>query len=154
MDDWDPEYIDVSGNPHLYYEVLKELWSLQDDFILLEHDIIPWPGALNTFENCSEPWCAFKYLYPPSGHLVIANGCVRFRKELMNLIPDLFDIIESNDGTFFVTSEDPKDWHAIDGRMGAILTNKLNGFVHVHNPPVVHLKEDISGQLVGEVVED
>lgn len=150
MDDCEPEYIDVSGDPHLYFEVMKEIWSLKEDFILLEHDIIPWPGALKTFEECLEHWCAFKYYYPPSGHLVIANGCVRFRKEIMELIPDLFDLIEKNNEEFFVRSEDPKDWKALDGRMGAILTNKLNNFVHVHHPAVVHLKEAISGKLVSE----
>lgn len=141
MEGYEPIYRYVGNSPFAYFEVFEEFWNRGKDFVLVEHDIIPWPGALSTFDACDDIWCAFGYLYPPDGYLVTAHGCVRFRSDMMRSIPDLFDIVRANDGQFFKVKEtDTRDWKDLDGCISPILTGMLDRFQHQHIPPIVHIK--------------
>lgn len=138
-DGWSANYFYVGNSQEDYFNLLNSYWDKKQGFILVEHDIIPWPGALNTFLNCPEPWCGFQYLYPPpKGYKILANGCTKFSKTLIDAVPDLFDIIEKDAGLFFDPIEVPKGWTTLDGRMNAILRS-FDFEPHVHMPPVVHL---------------
>lgn len=148
MEGYEPVYEYVGDSPYRYFEIFRDYWRRGEDFILLEHDIIPWPGALATFESCPDIWCAFGYLYPPDGYLVVAHGCVRFRAKMMESVPDLLDIVEANDGRFFKVKEtDTRHWKDLDGCISPILTGTLERFPHRHVPAVVHTKllEDKKG---------
>ena len=54
-----------------YSGLLIKLWT--DPFIIVEHDIIPWPGALTELSKCDQPWCGFPYRLsdqlPPRGQM-------------------------------------------------------------------------------------
>lgn len=141
MEGYEPVYEYVGDSPFAYFDILRDLWHKGEDFILIEHDIIPWPGALVTFDACEDMWCAFGYLYPPDGYIVTAHGCVRFRAEMMQRIPDLFEIVEANDGRFFkVKDTDTRHWKDLDGCISPVLTGILDRFPHQHVPAVVHTK--------------
>lgn len=68
-------YKDVSEDQWSYTKVLEELWQQGETFALMEHDMVPWPGAITQIINCPYPWCF--YGYTPDIDLV-ENGCAPF----------------------------------------------------------------------------
>lgn len=68
-----------------YHLVLRKIWSEGRAFCLVEHDVLPWPGALVQLAECSEPWCAFPYLV--HGELRSYLGCVKFDPVRLGALP-------------------------------------------------------------------
>jgi hypothetical protein len=60
-----------------YYNLVKGLWAQGEPFIINEHDIVPWPGALKRIEDCSAPWCTFTYR-SSAGWINDGLGIVKF----------------------------------------------------------------------------
>jgi len=115
-------YVRVSEDTD-YAQVVSDWWSRP--FILVEHDILPWPGALERIWECSEPWC--RYAYPLGDPPIIEAylGCVKFRPEALGPIE-----IEG------------KTWRELDGTVEKELTER--GFqAHLHEPPVIHLGAEV-----------
>jgi hypothetical protein len=113
-----------------YGEVLADLWRLGAGFIVVEHDVAPWPGAVVALSDCLGDWCAFRY--PKGGRLIRALGCVKFSTRLVQTWPDL-----------------PALWHGVDwqGLEGAVLAGVAAVLrsespherpVCDHWPPVAH----------------
>lgn len=142
MEGYEPEYRYVGDDPHSYYQMLKNCWIHKQGFILLEHDIFPWPGALALMEECSEIWCAHEYLYPPViGQTVVGIGCMKFSTEAIMRSSDIFEQIE----TFDARGADLLDWRYLDSWIPANLGKALGmKGPHIHNPPVVHLKSGVT----------
>jgi hypothetical protein len=110
---------------YAYVDHLVSIWDRHEPFINLEHDVAPWPGALDELWNCSEQFCRFRYPVFPPGRLVKGIGCVKFG----------FDVVNT------VTSDDWIDlaWWDLDGQI--ISSVKGAGFqIHEHNPPVAHVR--------------
>ena len=85
--------VDVSAGPWGYHDYMAGAWRRRKDFINIEHDVIPWPGAIQELMSCSEPWCFFGYQDQCKD--VAANGAamfglVRFRRKIMMELPDLW----------------------------------------------------------------
>ena len=109
-----------------YYRLLLNLWHEGETFILVEHDIIPWPGAITELANCSGSWCVFPYNVHTDGSL----GCTKFHGELLRKHPDALD------EPFYRDFD--KHWACLDGYVG----DKMIEFgikAHVHKPNVAHL---------------
>ena len=89
---WDlnPRYVDTSGDVEAYWRLLCELWEARQAFLIVEHDNVPKPGALEAMWQCKEPWCAYPY---PVGTPwdTPCLGCSRFRPEIMAAFPDLME---------------------------------------------------------------
>lgn len=128
-DGLDPEYVYVGTSDTDYFYLLKDLWETKQDFILVEHDIFPWRGALKTFETCGEEWCGFPYLYEYSTW-VIAQGCTRYRAEAMIKAPAVFQELEDAKRTH---------WGDFDWHMRQNLQKVLGHGPHEHAPAVIHL---------------
>jgi hypothetical protein len=104
-----------------YDLLLRGLWKEQKPFILVEHDIIPWPGALKELWMCSEPWCGFPYHI--FGELRSYLGCTKFNPLLLGECP---------------LPNDLQDWHVLDKVVErALMTRGCMG--HIHMPAVTHL---------------
>ncbi len=82
-----PEFADVSGDVTDYCATWARLWRAQEDFVMVEHDIVIAPGTIDAFAACPEPWCCVS-----TGALGAAFQCNRFRRELIVAHPDLFDL--------------------------------------------------------------
>src|SRR5215216_621829 len=108
-----------------YGELLSALWALAESFILVEHDIAPWPGAITRLKNCNQQWCA--YQYPLNFDLVAALGCTKFTSELIAT-------------TWTISSRWAEThWGALDGLVVHRL--QLAGHKpHLHSPPVAHAR--------------
>lgn len=117
-----------------YWQLLANLWSAAEDFVLVEQDIVPHDGVLPAFSDCREPWCTFAYPYDKFG-LYHGSGCVRYRHALMRLEPDLIErVAETNGGDLHPS----KHWCTLDAFTQMHLTSR--GYQqHHHEPPVEHL---------------
>jgi hypothetical protein len=94
-------YVDVSA-PNAYWELFRDLWRAGEDFILIEHDVVPRPQTIARFDRCRESWCSCSYLWhwKPAYQWIkdreprVLNadlGCARFRAEVMAAAPELGD---------------------------------------------------------------
>jgi hypothetical protein len=108
-----------------YSRLLTQLWNQGQSFILVEHDIIVWPGALAALSECSKLYCGYQYQI--SHRLGGTLGCTRFSKDL---------ILNNSDFPKF-WADIP--WHHLDGKVAeAMLSIGIEDY-HIHYPPVTHL---------------
>jgi len=104
-----------------YDQLFRSLWKDNKPFILVEHDIVPWPGALRELWKCQEPWCGFPYyIY---GELRSYLGCTKFSPAVLGECP---------------LPDDLEDWHTMDKTIEKrLMTRGQPG--HLHSPAVTHL---------------
>lgn len=111
-----------------YGRVFSRAWEIGKTFINIEHDIAPWPGALQAMWDCSHDICLHEYMIGHSGKKQRALGCIKFDRELMLRHPD------ANYGW------DETLWNHLDAQvLGATIVD-LEIEPHVHEPPVAHIK--------------
>ncbi len=106
-----------------YYLLVKDLWAKGEPFIICEHDIIPWPGAIREIEDCDHPWCTFWYR-SPAGWLRNGLGLVKFNpQQLPNIFAEEFA---------------KKHWGGLDMQ----IANRLQAHgleAHTHSPAITNL---------------
>lgn len=112
-----------------YGRLLADLWKLGRGFTVVEHDVVPWPGALRRLDSCEREWCGYEYPLGQRGKLGGALGCVRFSTRLIEAHPNLADAWGSS------------SWRGLDGRV-QIDVGRASGreHYHVHQPPVAHAR--------------
>lgn len=112
-----------------YPDLLGHWWERGEPFIVNEHDVLPWPGALDELAACPEPWCGFSY-YRGVHTRVPTLGCVRFGAEVLKLPNPL-----AEEGWPYDTF--PRGWDYCDQRVARVL--QAAGFTwHQHFPAVFH----------------
>lgn len=111
---------------HGYGEVFHGLWAAGDPFVLVEYDIVPWPGAVQGMIDCPGGWCAHRYplhRMPEGGtNLNAGFGFVKLRPTG----PPLEEWLST-------------PWHLLDGAVIPVLNSRL-GAPHIHEPPVAHAR--------------
>lgn len=128
--EWTP--VDVTGSQTAYTELMQKLWRAGESFAIVEHDIVPWRGALAELDECHHPWCGFSY---PFGQGAIEGlGCTRFQDVLLAAYPSAVD-----DTLTEATEVHPRGhWCSLDDRLMRVLM-RLGARRHVHGPLVGHL---------------
>ena len=106
-----------------YYNVVRSLWADGVKFIICEHDIIPWPGAIAEIDECEHPWCTFWYR-AGVGWLNRGLGLVKFDP---SKLPNIF-------GAPFTETH----WRNLDIQIGSRL-HLYDCKPHTHSPPVTNL---------------
>lgn len=116
----------VMQDDYHYSRLLTDLWKRQESFIIVEHDVVPWPGAIYSMLDCPEQWCAYSYPRAP-GDLIEALGCIFIDESLIKENVDLHKYWNH------------VAWNQLDG---AVISQLLRvGYKpHVHTPPVAHAK--------------
>lgn len=109
-----------------YSDFFKRRWQDGNSFINVEHDCVPWPGAIEELADCPEKWCAFNYGLPNhrknphfGDELAIPLGCTKIGKALIESTPDLWD--------------EPINWLYCDQQLP-----KTGNKVHQHYPGIVN----------------
>ena len=109
-----------------YYHLLSELWTGGEDFLIVEHDIVPRLDNFRRMAECRKAWCLNPYAGPDKIVLTKSHGFTRYRTSFCAQYPDVMDKISEH------------GWHALDSRLYTILDN-AGEYPHVHTPLVEHL---------------
>jgi hypothetical protein len=130
------EYIDLTGKPTAYHELLLRTWEEGRGWINVEHDIVPWPGALRLLWDCSCDWGG--YAYSLGNAYASYLGCTKFSDALVQAHPDAVRRIDGlkPDGTA------PRYWGRLDTRLKQVLEDQLGLVMHLHWPAVGHMNPD------------
>lgn len=129
------DFIDVSYDDEAYFHLFEGLWRAQQDFCIIEQDIIIDPQTLLMFRVCGNSWCASPYRY--LNMMYAGLGCMRFRKELMVAVPGLPDLIAARSNP---PMHPPRHWCTIDAYMQSSLFAR--GFGICRHAEVTHLGEN------------
>lgn len=120
-----------------YGELLAQLWREGQGFVLVEHDVVPWPTAVTGLISCPFHWCCFQYPmntgtpYGEPDCLGKSLGLVKFGPHLLLRFPDLWKAWEG------------VPWWVVDGHLEPALRNAHMVTVHQHLPPVAHVKQQV-----------
>ena len=112
-----------------YFNLLAGLWAEGERFIIIEHDVLPWPGAVEELWNCPADWCSYTYKmrgYHGDYGIHHSLGCTKFGEGFMSEVPDMFLRFDST------------DWKHLDAQIFHVGV-KHNILPHPHRPPVIHL---------------
>jgi hypothetical protein len=93
-----------------YAEYFNELWDLGEDFIIVEHDCFPWPGAIEELRDCPDVWCGFN----------TSLQTTKFSPRALGECPVSFDT----------------HWQQVDKLFWTL--QDIHPF-HEHHPPVINL---------------
>lgn len=114
-----------------YGVLFAGLWDAGEPFVLVEWDIVPWPGAIDRLAACEAGWCSHRYplhLRPDgSANVALSFGIGKFRP--LGPAPEEWQTTE---------------WGALDGQVVPILHQRV-GRVCVHEPPVAHARRVVAG---------
>jgi hypothetical protein len=130
----DVRRIDVTDNPWGYTEHLAARWVEGNTFLNLEHDVVPWPGALQDLLACERPWCFFGYLPNMDwGDCHAAPfGCVKFDASLIARTQDVWHLYREK----YLTSDKP--WQCCDIHFGEYMEQNFGWEPHQHTPAVLN----------------
>ncbi len=120
-----PRYVDLNGDDHSYWRLLKEIWEKGETVTIVEHDILPWPSAIEEMLACPAIWCGYSYDQRGIG-LYHSFGCVKFTSELMKQTRHIWDDVED------------RHWSKLDTQF-EWKTFQLGIRPHQHRPAVIHL---------------
>jgi hypothetical protein len=128
------EMADVSLDDRTYSDLLEALWDCDQDFCLIEHDIIVDIDAIDAMASCPQWWCANAYAVNHQvGEVITGLGCTRFRSELCHAVPDAVVLAGRRHGGY-----PRRHWAKVDARLAQVL-NSAGYVVHRHHPDVGHL---------------
>lgn len=122
------EVIEVVMQDDFHYgRLAADLFNAGRGFVLVEDDVVPWPGAIKQLLACEEPWCGFEWprFYvqdEPRSGFTHGLGCVRFSDTLV---------------AQYTPAWGDKRWDEVDGAVFQMLEGLE---CHIHTPPVAHLK--------------
>ncbi len=122
-----PKFVKLSGEDD-YWNLLSQLWEEKESFVLNEHDVLPWPGAIQEIADCPADWCSYTYRMKKGYGIHHAFGCTKIGQGLIEAIPDAWINVDST------------HWHDLDGQL-CIMARNSGITPHPHRPPVIHLKE-------------
>lgn len=126
---------DVVGHGLGYADQLAVWWRSGEGFVLVEHDVAPWPGAVRHLIDCPRDWCAHRF--PKYQHLIRSLGCVKFSTRLVQTYPDLPHHWE---GMPFEGFEGPM----LSAVAGVLRTeDPSRSPVCEHSPPVAHIHRGV-----------
>lgn len=115
---------DVAHAPDAYGRMIADLWREGEGFILFEHDIVPWAGAVMQLAACPEAWCT--HAYPGTQALFMSIGVTKISSGAIAAHPQLYAAWE---GQF---------WGAVDAHMIPALHSCYA--LHGHWPPFRHTR--------------
>src|SRR2546430_9891304 len=88
------KFIYVGHSEVDYYMMMLETWLTAETFIIVEHDIVIYPGALKSLWSCPCEMCAYE---APNSVSSKGLGCLKYDKRLMQRFPNLFQEAEEGE---------------------------------------------------------
>ncbi len=147
-------FIDLSGDPWNYVNYFQDRWEEERTFVNVEHDMVPWPGAIEEIWNCPEQWCFYDYTAHPGvqrdwlqGYYPMI-GLTKFSAAMIERLPDVWrDLAASYLGWQDQGIDMSWPWGHCDSFL-AEYAAQHNVFAHQHWPSVPNVKayRDSGGQ--------
>ena len=131
--------VDVSSDVQAYFRLLCDLWAEGQDFLLIEHDMVPTAGAVAEMEACGKWWCTNPYVCNEWGTLIeVAFGFSRFRAGLMAAEPDAMEA--TVDVPVMVNGHlwPPRHFQGLDCRFDCVMGARRYR-QHAHEAVIEHL---------------
>ena len=114
------------GDNDDYSQLLTQLWLAGEEFLTLEHDVVPTPGTLQALRDCPAAWCQHLSFTGP-GKLRQGLGSLRVSKEALSQARDL-------PSRWLGTH-----WRYLDGKVVPAMEQRF-GPAHFHEPPFAHVR--------------
>ena len=111
-----------------YWHLLSDIWERNEPVVINEHDVLPWPGAIQEIQNCPAHWCSYTYRMQGGYGIHHAFGCTKLGQGLIETLPDAWVNVDST------------RWSDLDAQL-CIMARNAGLTPHPHRPPVIHLKE-------------
>lgn len=114
-------------DPLHYGRWLRDVWNQGSGFVIIEDDVVPWPGAIRQLLECDHDWCLFEHprtmvCWEPRSGFATGLGCVKFSDRLVQAhTADWGDL----------------RWDEVELGVRLMLADNSP---HIHYPPVAHLK--------------
>jgi hypothetical protein len=124
----------VQGDCDDYFRLLTQLWAGGQGFVVVEHDIVPWPGSIRGLLECDQPLCLHRYQI--AGGMGYGLGCSKFSAQLTRDYWDLPQVLERERGGSWSGR-----WCHLDGEFVARLRDRMQVPLHFHEPAVTHLHD-------------
>ena len=124
-------FVDCSGSEWAYLDYIQTRWVEGERFVNCEHDVVPWPGAIEQIWECPNDWCYFSYTdwFGP----VPPFGLVKFSAKFIELTRDMWVDRRANLGSTWW----PK-WFNLDTYTWAYARQQRRIAAHQHFPSVVN----------------
>lgn len=128
----------MSRSTLAYSELLAELWREAEDFLVVEHDIELTAEALREALECPCEWSTSPFPSPGPSPFTMSLGCTRFRKSLMEQLPQAVDRANRIDDSGSVCP--PGHWKLLDARLYSVLRGTAPDLrsPHLHSPVPHH----------------
>jgi hypothetical protein len=143
----DTTWVDVSGDVWAYPDLLAEKWQAGATFVVVEQDVVPWPGAIEALLGCDQPWCAYGYLPPDvnngrttKGNRTVPFGCVKFADQFIRALPDAWTVMRGW-AEEYIGSRPP--WSMCDAYL-EVYAGENGVSCHQHFPSVFELNTHTS----------
>lgn len=120
----DVQFCPIEGD-HGYQLLLRRLWRQRKSVVIVEHDILPWPGAIPELWQCSCRWGAYSYQLHGGIGIYHGFGCAKLTGELMEIVPNIWE-------------GELAHWSQLDQMLWFAARAKGHE-PHPHRPPVIHL---------------
>lgn len=107
-----------------YRRLLRDLWDEDETVVLVEHDVAPWPGAIEELLACPCLWGSNSYIINGGVGIYHGLGCTKISTGLMRMLPGLWN--------------EAKHWSQLDRHLW-FAARAIAQEPHPHRPPVIHL---------------
>lgn len=122
--------IHVCAGAYGFGALVAGLWESGTGFVLVEHDVAPWPGAVDLLRCCPEDWCVHRYPMHVDGTRWWNStlGCCKFSARLTRENRGMADRWRT------------VEWQYLDGLVVDVKQLRPSGW-HEHQPPVAHVRQ-------------
>jgi len=124
----------LMDDPQHYGRLIAGQWKIGNGFVLIEDDVVPWPGAVKAMLECDHDWCAYEHprteaVYEPvRTGFCLGFGCVRFSHALVR--------------RYELALDGSQRWDEVDGNVMGVF-HTAGEECHAHYPPVAHIKASV-----------
>ena len=144
---WGLKVTELPGGPKTttdttgYWDLLNLLWSGDDDFLVVEHDVLPTEECVRSMWACTEEWCSgthgrWAWERSKAGAVVLRNDsyleCAKFGS-IRRRVPDLMARV----GMY----QPNHQWIGLETLVLSVLQDEEGLSPHVHFPRTRHLRE-------------
>ncbi len=78
------EFHDLTNDAHGYFQLIFDLWTKGEPFVLIEQDILPNDQQFSSMVACPEPWCAGVHKLRDDAPEIWSMGLMKFGADVLS----------------------------------------------------------------------